>query len=131
MGDHEDPNWKGARPDLSGKMTNPDTPIQSHSAPLQMTFYTGGAFPADYNGSAFVALHGSWNRNPRTGYKVVRILMRDGAPTGEYEDFLTGFVIDNARVWGRPVGVATGKDGSLFVSEDGNGSIWRVSFTGK
>ncbi len=126
MGDHEDPRWKGARPDLAGKVTNPDTLLQPHSAPLGMAFYTGTAFPADYQGSAFAALHGSWNRSTRTGYKVVRVLMRDGRPTGEYEDFLTGFVASDNRVWGRPVGVTTGLDGSLLVSEDGNGAIWRI-----
>jgi glucose/arabinose dehydrogenase len=92
-----------------------------------MTFYTGTAFPGDYRGSAFAACHGSWNRSTRTGYKVVRILMHDGHPTGEYEDFLTGFVADSSRVWGRPVGVAVARDGSLLVSEDANGAIWRVS----
>jgi hypothetical protein len=127
MGNHEDPRWKNARPDLAGKTENPDVPLQPHSAPLAMTFYTGTAFPPDYRGSAFVAFHGSWNRALRTGYKVVRILMRDGAPTGEYEDFLTGFVIDNNRVWGRPVGVAEAKDGALYVSEDASGTIWRVA----
>lgn len=126
MGDHEDPRWKGARPDLAGKVTPPDVLIQPHSAPLGMTFYTGAAFPPDYRGSAFVACHGSWNRALRTGYKVVRVVMRDGRPTGEYEDFLTGFVIDNNRVWGRPVGVVTANDGSLLVSEDANGTIWRI-----
>ncbi len=127
MGDREDPRWKGARPDLAGKVTAPDAPIQPHSAPLGMTFYTGTAFPADYREQAFVALHGSWNRASRTGYKLVRIIMRDGRPTGEYEDFLTGFVIDAARVWGRPVGVETARDGSLLVSEDANGAIWRIT----
>jgi glucose/arabinose dehydrogenase len=126
MGDQEDPRWKGARPDLVGKISNPDVALQPHSAPLAMTFYTGTAFPPGYRDSAFVAFHGSWNRALRTGYKVVRILMRDGVPTGEYEDFLTGFVIDNDRVWGRPVGVAAGKDGALYVSEDSSGTIWRV-----
>jgi len=77
---------------------------------------------------AFVALHGSWNRAERTGYKVVRLLFDNaGKPTGEYEDFMTGFVISDKQVWGRPVGVAVAKDGSLFVTEDGNGTIWRVS----
>jgi glucose/arabinose dehydrogenase len=127
MGDYEDPRWKGARPDLAGKVINPDVLIQPHSAPLGMTFYTGTAFPGDYRGSAFAACHGSWNRSTRTGYKVVRILMHDGHPTGEYEDFLTGFVADSSRVWGRPVGVAVARDGSLLVSEDANGAIWRVS----
>jgi glucose/arabinose dehydrogenase len=130
MGGHGDPRWKGARPDLAAKVTDPDVLIQPHSAPLAMTFFNGSAFPEDYRGSAFVALHGSWNRSSRTGYKVVRILMRDGAPTGEYEDFLTGFVIDNNRVWGRPVGVAEGKDGALYVTEDASGTVWRVVFTG-
>ncbi len=127
MGDREDPRWRGARPELAGKVTNPDVLLQPHSAPLGMTFYTGTAFPAEYRGSAFVALHGSWNRSLRTGYKIVRIPFRDGLPTGEYEDFLTGFAIDNARVWGRPVGVAEGKDGALYVSEDAGGTIWRVA----
>ena len=76
---------------------------------------------------SFVALHGSWNRKQRTGYKVIRILMKDGRPTGEYEDFMTGFVIDDEKVWARPVGVTVGNDGALFVGEDGNGVIWRVT----
>jgi glucose/arabinose dehydrogenase len=85
-------------------------------------------FPASYKGSAFVALGGSWNRAERTGYKVVRLLFDNaGKPTGEYEDFMTGFVISDKQVWGRPVGVAVAKDGSLFVTEDCNGTIWRVS----
>lgn len=127
MGDREDPRWKGARPDLKGKVTDPDTPIQPHSAPLGMTFYKGTSFPSEYRGAGFVALHGSWNRAKRTGYKVVRIIMRDGQPTGEYEDFLTGFVIDDGRVWGRPVGVETARDGALLVSEDASGAIWRIA----
>ncbi len=128
MGNREDPRWKDARPDLAGKVADPDVLLQPHSAPLAMTFYNGTAFPAEYRGSAFVAFHGSWNRSARTGYKAVRILMRDHAPTGEYEDFLTGFVTDDNRVWGRPVGVAQGKDGALFVSEDASGTVWRVAF---
>jgi hypothetical protein len=130
MGDREDPRWAGARPDLAGKVTNPDVLLQPHSAPLSMTFYTGTAFPPEYRGSAFAALHGSWNRAKRTGYKVVRIVMQDGHPTGEYEDFLIGFVIDESHVWGRPVGVTTARDGSLLVSEDANGTIWRISAKG-
>ena len=92
---------------------------------------TATQFPAEYRGDAFVALHGSWNRAKRTGYKVVRILLKDGMPTGEYEDFLTGFVVDDRRVWGRPVGVAVAQDGALLVSDDGNGTIWRVSYRGR
>ncbi|MGZ3320410.1 MAG: PQQ-dependent sugar dehydrogenase [Xanthobacteraceae bacterium] len=128
IGSNEDPRHKGARPDLKGKVTVPDVLMQAHSAPLQIVFYEGNDFPASYKGSAFVALHGSWNRAERTGYKVVRLLFDNaGKPTGEYEDFLTGFVISDKQVWGRPVGVAIAKDGSLYVTEDGNGTIWRVS----
>ena len=99
----------------------------SHSASLGMTFYTGDQFGAEFHGSAFAAEHGSWNRSTRTGYKIIRALVKDGVPTGEYEDFVTGFGIDDASVWGRPVGVAMARDGSLLFSEDGNGTIWRVS----
>jgi glucose/arabinose dehydrogenase len=95
-----------------------------------MAFYDGAQFPAEYRGDAFVALHGSWNRAKRTGYKLVRILLKNGEPSGEYEDFLTGFVIADSRVWGRPVGVAVARDGALLVSEDANGTIWRVSYPG-
>lgn len=126
IGDNEDPRHKGARPDLGGKVTVPDILLQPHSAPLGITFYDGDAFPAEYRGDGFVALHGSWNRGDRTGYKVVRIIIEDGVPTGEYEDFMTGFVVDSDRVWGRPAGVAVAKDGALLVSEDGNDTIWRV-----
>jgi glucose/arabinose dehydrogenase len=128
IGSNGDPRHKGARPDLKGKVTVPDVLMQAHSAPLQIVFYEGNDFPASYKGSAFVALHGSWNRAERTGYKVVRLLFDNaGKPSGEYEDFLTGFVISDKQVWGRPVGVAVAKDGSLFVTEDSNGTIWRVS----
>ncbi|MHC2327997.1 glucose/arabinose dehydrogenase [Bradyrhizobium diazoefficiens] len=108
-------------------MTIPDVLIQPHSASLGMTFYEGTQFPSDYQGDAFAAEHGSWNRSKRTGYKVIRIRMKDGKPTGEYEDFVTGFVLSDTEVWGRPVGVAVAKDGALLISEDGNGTIWRVS----
>jgi glucose/arabinose dehydrogenase len=128
IGSHEDPRLKGARPDLKDKVTLPDVLMQAHSAPLQIVFYQGDAFPADYKGSAFVTLHGSWNRSLRTGYKVVRLLFDStGKSTGEYEDFMTGFVISDQQVWGRPVGVVVAQDGSLFVTEDGNGTIWRIT----
>lgn len=130
IGNNEDPNYKGARPDLAGKVTVPDVLIQAHSAPLNIAFYEGGDFPADYKGDAFVTLHGSWNRNVRTGYKVVRLKFKDGKPTGEYEDFATGFVIADDAVWGRPVGVAVAKDGALILTEDGNGTIWRIAHGG-
>jgi len=103
--------------------------LQPHSASLEMTFYEGAMFPASHRGDAFAAFHGSWNRSERTGYKVVRARFKDGHATGEYEDFLTGLVVDADRVWARPVGVAVAHDGALLVSEDGNGTIWRVSTT--
>ena len=126
IGDNPDPSHAGARADLKGKVTVPDVLIQPHSASLGLTFYGGDAFPADYRGDGFAAEHGSWNRAKRTGYKVIRIRLRDGIPTGEYEDFVTGFVIGDTEVWGRPVGVAVARDGALLVSEDGNGTIWRI-----
>jgi glucose/arabinose dehydrogenase len=132
IGAHEDPRHAGQRADLKDKVTVPDVMMQAHSAPLQMTFYNrDNNFPAAYKGSAFAAMHGSWNREKLTGYKVVRLLFDgNGKATGEYEDFMTGFVASDNQVWGRPVGVAVGNDGSLFVTEDGNGKIWRVTYKG-
>ncbi len=131
IGNNEDPRHTGARPDLAGKASVPDILMQPHSAPLGIAFYVGDAFPPDYKGDAFVTLHGSWNRDSRTGYKVVRLLFKDGKPTGAYEDFMTGFVVSDSQVWGRPVGVAVAKDGALIVTEDGSGTIWRVTHDGE
>ncbi len=128
IGAHEDPRLKGARPDLAGKVTMPDVLIQAHSAPLGIAFYTGTQFPEIMRGSPFVTLHGSWNRAKRTGSKVVRLILRDGEPTGEYEDFLTGFTAGDTTLWGRVVGIAMAADGSLLVSDDGAGLLWRVSY---
>jgi hypothetical protein len=131
LGSHEDPRHAGERPDLAGKVAQPDVLFQSHSASLTLAFYeaTSGvaAFPREYVGDAFVALHGSWNRSRRTGYKVVRVRIKDGVPTGEYQDFLTGFVVDDAQVWGRPVGVAVAGDGALLVADDASNTLWRVT----
>ncbi|MDB5505477.1 MAG: L-sorbosone dehydrogenase [Devosia sp.] len=128
IGDNPDPRWaETPRTDLVGKVTVPDVLFQAHSAPLGITFYEGDKFGADYTGDAFVGMHGSWNRNTRTGYKVVTLAFENGKPTGEYTDFMTGFVNDDASVWGRPVDVTEGPDGALYVSDDGSGSIWRVS----
>lgn len=132
MGKNHDPRLKDSHPDLQAKVITPDVLFQAHSAPLGFTFYTGNQFPAEYRGDMFLALHGSWNRSTRTGYEVVRIpLHQQGKASGEYEDFLTGFVTQDGDVWGRPVGIAVAKDGSLLVSEEGTKSIWRVSYTGK
>ena len=125
-GSNEDPRHPAARGDLYHHVNVPDFPIQPHSAPLQAAFYDGAMFP-EFRGSAFVALHGSWTRAARTGYKYVRLLFKDGKPTGEYEDFLTGFVVDDASVWGRPVGVGFDRAGAILVTEDGNNTMWRVT----
>jgi len=132
IGKNRDPRLKDSHPDWRAKMITPDVLIQPHSAPLGFAFYNGDQFPAEYQGEMFLALHGSWNRSKRTGYEVVRVpLHQDGKASGEYQDFLTGFVTEDGKVWGRPVGIAVAKDGSLLVSDDGTGSIWRISYTGK
>jgi glucose/arabinose dehydrogenase len=128
IGGHPEPRMGGARIDLASRVTVPDVLIQPHSAPVGMAFYDGAQFPADYRGDAFVALHGSWNRSQRTGYKVVRLRFQDGKPTGVYKDFLTGFVASDQAVWARPVGLTVMHDGSMLVSEDGNGTVWRVAY---
>jgi glucose/arabinose dehydrogenase len=130
LGANEDPRHRGERPDLKDKVTVPDVLIQAHSASMGMVIYDADQFPSEYAGDAFAAQHGSWNRAKRTGYKVVRVRLKDGEPSGEYEDFMTGFVVNDAAVWARPVGIAVAHDGALLVSEDGNGTIWRVSYRG-
>ena len=131
MGGHQDPRHPGRHPELKDKVITPDVLLQPHFASLEMTFYEGQQFPAEYRGNIFAAEHGSWNRNKRTGYEVIRVPVKDGRATGEYEDFLTGFVTAQGEVWGRPVGVTVAKDGALLVSDDGSSSIWRVSYAGK
>jgi glucose/arabinose dehydrogenase len=129
IGNHQDPRHKGRHPELAGKIAVPDVLLQAHSASLCMTFYTAQQFPAHYHGWAFAAEHGSWNRARRTGYKVVCVPVHDGKPTGEYDDFLTGFVVDSESVWGRPVGVTVDSQGALIVVDDGGNCIWRVRYT--
>jgi glucose/arabinose dehydrogenase len=128
LGPNQDPRHEGKRADLRDKVVVPDVLIQSHSASLQMEFYTGTQFPQEYRNDAFAAQHGSWNRSRRTGYKVIRVPVRNGVPTGEYEDFLVGFVTPAGDVWGRPVGVAVANDGALLVTDDGSNTVWRVSY---
>jgi glucose/arabinose dehydrogenase/cytochrome c2 len=132
LGSNEDPRLKGDRPDLRGRALVPDVLYQAHSASLTMTFYTAStgksAFPASYVGDALVAFHGSWNRSLRTGYKLVRVHMKNDQPTGDYEDFLTGFIVDDGNVWGRPVATTELKDGSLLLSDDGGNVIFRISY---
>ncbi len=120
--------------DIASKVITPDILVQPHMASLEMLFYPQTTkihnFPQHYSGDIFAAEHGSWNRARRGGYEVIAAPMQDGHATGAYEDFLTGFVTPEGQVWGRPVGVAVGQDGSLYVTDDGSRSVWRVSYTG-
>jgi glucose/arabinose dehydrogenase len=127
LGDHQDPRHKGAKTELGKKAIVPDVLVQAHSATLNLCFYNGAMFPNEYKGDIFAAFHGSWNRSRRTGYKIVRLPFKNGKSTGEYDDFVTGFVTPKGDVWGRPVGITVAKDGSLLFSEDAHGTIWRVS----
>ncbi|MCA1590186.1 MAG: sorbosone dehydrogenase family protein [Acidobacteria bacterium] len=131
IGQNEDPRRKGERPDLVKKTVVPDVLFQSHVASLGIQFYTGKMFPAEYRNDAFVAMHGSWNRQKLSGYKIVRIRFRDGKLVGnQYEDFITGWLPDenSNEVWGRPVGLLVHSDGSLLITDDGAKKIWRVSY---
>jgi glucose/arabinose dehydrogenase len=133
IGSNEDPRRKGENPELVKKAVVPDVLIQAHSAVIGLVFYDGKMFPAEYRGDAFVALHGSWNRTRRTGYKIARITFRDGKPTGGYSDFLTGWMLseDSRDVWGRPAGLALAPDGALLIADDGGNRIWRVAYSKK
>jgi glucose/arabinose dehydrogenase len=132
MGAHQDPRHQGKRPELKDKAIVPDVLLQPHNASLGFTFYQGQQFPDEYKGDIFASEHGSWNKAVRVGYELIRVpLHQTGHATGEYEDFLTGFVLPDGNVWGRPVGVTVAPDGSLLVSDDGSNSIWRISYTGK
>lgn len=124
------------RVDLSKQVVVPDVLVQPHMASLEMTFYAPGrtassAFPEDFINDAFVAEHGSWNRARPGGYEVIRVPMHNGHATGAYEDFLTGFVLPDGRVWGRPVGISVMKDGSMLVVDDGSRTVWRVTYSDK
>ena len=133
LGNHQDPRHKDKHPELASKVLVPDVLVQSHSATLNLCFYDGAQFPAEYKGDIFAAFHGSWNRERRTGYKIVRVPFdkATGKARGDYEDFVTGFVTPEGNVWGRPVGITVAKDGSLLFSEDANKTIWRVSYERK
>ncbi len=132
IGGHQDPRLKGKHPELKDKTIVPDVLLQPHNASLEFTFYDGKQFPAEYKGDIFASEHGSWNKAVRVGYEVIRVpLHQTGDASGDYEDFLTGFVLPDGNAWGRPVGITIIPDGSLLVSDDGTNSIWRVSYTGK
>jgi glucose/arabinose dehydrogenase len=128
FGQHEDPRHEGKRPDLVAKAVVPDYPVGAHTASLGLAFYDGEAFPERYRGGAFIGQHGSWNRSEFAGYKVLFVRFADGRPSGPPEDFLTGFIANEAtkEVYGRPCGVAVLPDGSLLVADDAGNKIWRM-----
>ncbi len=132
LGPHQDPRHKDQHPELKDKAIIPDILLQAHNASLEMTFYEGKQFPAEYSGDIFASEHGSWNKKIRAGYEVIRVpLHQTGHASGEYEDFVTGFVLPDGSAWGRPVGITVAPDGSLLVSDDGSNTIWRISYAGK
>ena len=134
IGKHPDPEFGAKRPDLVAKTKTPDVLFHAHSAPLGLVFYDGSQFPADYKGSAFVALHGSWDAAKPQGYKVVRIKFANGKPENAYENFVTGFLMSGPtppKAFGRPAGLLVDKDGSLLIADDVGKTVWRVRYTGK
>jgi glucose/arabinose dehydrogenase len=132
MGGHQDPRHAGKHPELQDKVITPDVVLQPHNASLEIAFYEGKQFPAEYRGDIFASEHGSWNKAIRAGYELIRVpLHQTGHATGEYEDFITGFVNPDGNVWGRPVGVTVAPDGSLLMTDDGTNTIWHIAYAGK
>jgi glucose/arabinose dehydrogenase len=127
FGDHLDPRVKPQRPDLVAKAIVPDYALGAHTASLGLAFYTGSLLPAHYAGGAFIGQHGSWNRNPLSGYKVIFVPFADGKPSGMPQDVLTGFVDAKRHALGRPVGVAVDRTGGLLVADDVGDTVWRVA----
>jgi glucose/arabinose dehydrogenase len=133
IGQNPMPGFAAMRPDKVQAAVKPDLLFEAHSSLLDIVFYTGDQFPAEYRGSMFVALKGSWNRSEPTGYKIVRVPFKNGRPEGWYENFAAGFWVsgtNRAEVWGRPTALAVMKDGSLLVADDTGGTIWRISYSG-
>lgn len=132
IGPNEDPRRKGEKPDLVKSTIVPDVPLGAHVAVLDTLFYTGKQFPKQYQGGAFLAFHGSWNRSKRVGYNVSFIPFKDGKPQAPPQPFLSGWMLspDKQEVWGRPVGLLQLPDGSLLVTDDGGNKIWRVYYKG-
>ena len=126
-GDHVDTRVEPRRPDLVQKAMAPDYALGAHTASLGLVFNTGNLFPADMKDGAFVGQHGSWNRKPRAGYKVIFVPFKDGKPAGAPQDVLTGFLNDKGEAQGRPVGVRLDKQGALLVADDVGNTIWRVT----
>jgi glucose/arabinose dehydrogenase len=130
IGKNEEPRNKGQKPDLVAKTIVPDVLLPAHCAVLDFIFYTGKQFPGEYQGGAFLAYHGSWNRSKRLGYMVAFVPFQGGKPAGQPRDFLTGFMLgpEERDVWGRPVGLLQMPDGSMLLSDDGGNRIWRISY---
>jgi glucose/arabinose dehydrogenase len=130
FGQHVDERVKEKRPDLVAKAIVPDYALGSHTASLGLAFYDGKLFPKEYSGGVFIGQHGSWNRKPHSGYKVIFVPFVDGKPAGMPKDFLTGFLNQDGDALGRPVGVAVDKRGALLVADDVGNTVWRVAPTG-
>jgi glucose/arabinose dehydrogenase len=126
-GQHVDVRMQPQRPDLVAKAIAPDYALGAHTASLGLTFNTGDLFPANMKGGAFVGQHGSWNRTPHSGYKVIFVPFADGKPSGKPQDILTGFLNDKEEAQGRPVGVRIDKQGALLVADDVGNTVWRVT----
>jgi glucose/arabinose dehydrogenase len=129
-GQHVDPRVMPQRPDLVAKAITPDYALSSHVAPLGMAFSTGESLPPAYRSGAFVGEHGSWNRTPLNGYKVIYVPFSDGKPSGTAQDVVTGFLNSNNQARGRPVGLAIDKTGALLIADDVGNTVWRVSAAG-
>lgn len=130
-GQNVDVRMQPQRPDLVAKAIPPDYALGAHTASLGLTFNTGNQFPAEMQGGAFIGQHGSWNRKPRSGYKVIFVPFKDGKPAGKPQDILTGFLNDKGEAQGRPVGVRIDKQGALLVADDVGNTVWRVTATTK
>jgi glucose/arabinose dehydrogenase len=130
FGQHVDQRVKPPRPDMVEKALVPDYALGAHTASLGLAFYEGSLLPERYRHGALIGQHGSWNRKPRSGYKVVFVPFKQGRPSGEAEDILTGFVNDNEEAMGRPVGVAVDITGAVLVADDVGDTVWRVTPTG-
>jgi glucose/arabinose dehydrogenase len=131
-GPHKEPRHENVDMAKVNSTLYPNVLLGAHVAVLDMLFYAGNQFPEKYRGGLFLAFHGSWNRAQRTGYKIAYIPFKNGMPQSGPEDFLTGWMLDPGKreVWGRPVGLLQLPDGSLLVTDDGGGKIWRISYQG-
>ncbi len=126
-GQHVDERVQPQRPELVAKAIKPDYALGAHTASLGLTFYNDDVLGAQYKNGAFIGQHGSWNRNPRSGYKLIFVPFKDGKPNGMPQDILTGFVSEREEAWGRPVGVTPDKNGNLLMADDVGNIIWRVA----